>query len=865
MAASFFASCQPTDIVETPQFAITDSDGEKVLTYGETNQYTLALSFNPYSLTAAAATETLKAKVFSVSSNCSWRIEAAEDGQDWIRPYPEKGEGKGQFIFVNQRNYDQNNDREAYFNVYINDGVNEYLVDGMIVVNQASAADFLKVSTASVDVLKEGAKNQKISILSNLEWEYTLTPDSDYATENLEWILDNTVHPAEQSIDTLVFTYNSNENGTIRGAILNITVKGKPEFNKTIKIVQYGADVEIEGFPVKWEVDLKPNTYATTFPSTGIIPPVSGSGQIRFDNTCSKLVDVDGKTLFDISSDCPRVTGVWPGDYCEFKAFSPVSAGSLIKLVFTTRVSGTGHKYWRLEYRDGQEWKAAAPLLTDSSVMGPDGEPVVYTHAMSADGSTNIVVSAVVKYANTTDEVDFRFICAADWQANGSGKLNKPNGGTWRLAMDGAASGEALQPSISCVAAGSEVLTPATIEVEGVTDNIITFEGTPEAPVKFNVTSDMDFEVTSDASWLTIENGVGAAYEPQEVTVTCAPSDQSTMRKATITIKSGISKYEINVIQSSAGGELEPFVSIVGGNALSTNYQEKNLVLKVQSNVEYTVTSDVDWITIIPASKALVEVAPHNYTIAKNNDSEPRTGHIVVKNDEKGIESVFTITQDVFTPLYCEWLFNATTMADAVTGYAATFNDKSTAAGDGGQYVNSNVAGNGRITYVQVDKSAYVSADYPNAPARTVGSTGHPFVYGAWPGEYWLFEATDGEEYPAGTKLNISFITRVSGTGQKYWLLEYWDGDAWQPAAELQTATVGDATISYNFTPTSSTKNSTVNVTWELAKPCTVMKFKYSCVANYGYDNTISPTMNKGTNRIAGAAGTSPIFKVVTE
>jgi hypothetical protein len=113
--------------------------------------------------------------------------------------------------------------------------------------------------------------------------------------------------------------------------------------------------------------------------------------------------------------------------------------------------------------------------------------------------------------------------------------------------------------------------------------------------------------------------------------------------------------------------------------------------------------------------------------------------------------------------------------------------------------------------------------------------------------------------------LNISFITRVSGTGQKYWLLEYWDGEAWQPAAELHTATVGDATISYNFTPTSSTKNSTVNVSWELAKPCTVMKFKYSCVANCGYDGVICPTMNKGTNRIAGAAGTSPIFKVVTE
>lgn len=862
LSAFALIACQQEEIVQSPEFSVVDEAGNVVMSLEQSNQYTLDLMSNAYSLAANASTETLKSQALSVNSNCNWRIVAAEDGQDWIHPYPDHGEKEGKFIFINDRNFDQKQDRTAYFNIIVNDGEKDTQLDGMIIVNQAASADFLKVSKAALDILKEGAKNQKISVLTNLKWSYTLTPDSDYATEDLSWIDDKTVHPVDQCIDTLVFTFADNSNGTIRGAILDIKVDGKPEFDTSIKIVQYGPDVEIEGFPVNWEVDCKPNTYAATFPSSGIIPPVSGAGQIRFDNTCGKAADVNNKTLFDISSDCPRVTGVWPGDYCEFKAASPVSAGSLIKLVFTTRVSGTGHKYWRLEYRDGSEWKIAGVPMTDETVMGPDGNPVVYTHVMNADGSTNIVVSSVVKYENTTDEVVFRFYCAANYQANGTGALAAPNGGTWRLAMDGAETGSPLNPSITCVAAGSEVLTPANISVSGVSDNLMTFEGSPEAPAKFSVTSDMDFSVTADVPWLRIDNGVGLADETKEVSVTCAPSDQSTLRQGQIEIKSGISKYLIKVVQSSAGGELEPFVSIVGGNALEASYQEKTYNYGVQSNVEYTVTTDVDWITILPASKALVEVTPLNFTLAKNEGEEPRTGRVIVSNEELGLESVLTISQGIYTPLYCEWLFNKTTMTQ--DGYAGTFSDTSAAAGDGGQYVLSNVAGNGKITYVYADKSGLTPVD-AEAPARTVGSSGHPFVYGAWPGDYWLFEATDDNEYPAGTKLNISFITRISKTGQKYWMLEYWDGEAWQSAADVKTDTVDGATVQYNFEPTKESTNSKVDVTWTLAKPCTVMKFRYSCVANYTWEGKIPDGPNKGTTRIAGAEGTSPIFKVVRE
>ena len=163
---------------------------------------------------------------------------------------------------------------------------------------------------------------------------------------------------------------------------------------------------------------------------------------------------------------------------------------------------------------------------------------------------------------------------------------------------------------------------------------------------------------------------------------------------------------------------------------------------------------------------------------------------------------------------------------------------------------------------MQVDKTSFGGT---SDPTYRVGSTGHPFVTGVWPGDYWLFTATDGKEYPAGTKLHISFLTRVSGTGQKYWTLEYWDGEAWQPTDELQTETETGKSVQYNFIEQKS--NVTVDKTFTLAKACTQMQFRMVCMANWTAGNKELTSPNGGTCRLASDAsdldGTSPVFEVV--
>ena len=212
--------------------------------------------------------------------------------------------------------------------------------------------------------------------------------------------------------------------------------------------------------------------------------------------------------------------------------------------------------------------------------------------------------------------------------------------------------------------------------------------------------------------------------------------------------------------------------------------------------------------------------------------------------------------------LNVQWLFTA----DAMTAYADNFGttagvaDK--AAGDGGMYVQANAAGEGKISYVQVDKT---ELDVDGKATRITGGSGHPYVTGIWPGDYWLFEATDGTEYAAGTAVNISYITRTSKTGHKYWRLEYLDGEEWKPAMETTAYTLNEQEFTYNIAMFDDGKtNVEVNATVTLSVATKDVKFRMLCVANgKSSDESYIEAPNGGTCRIAGDETTSPVIKVV--
>ena len=655
-------SCQKEtefNIEGTPNFTISVGSDVIVDTDSENFNYTLNLAHQEYSAKKSVKTgndDVLASSVFEVRSNLRWKIAPADENvvYDWVSPFPAVGEKDGKFIFKASRNLSNKEDRDAYFYIWFDKGNGFEELPGILTVHQSKSPDFVELSEAKYDV-NATAKKLKLTVLANVDWDYSLEPMEEYATTDVDWIKDANEHVASKHIDTLNFTVSANAGG-LRGANLKVSYKlnetgGVKEYTDIIPIIQYPAtEASVEGFPVQWAA--ASNDYPS-WASEHKIAPVTGDGQIYYH--VIDRSEIGGKTSLDVSGKNPRVSGAWPGDYLEFKANSPISAGSIVKLKFEARTSGSGLKLWRLRYKDGEEWKDASKLITRSITGDTNNKEkpvsitkeVSYTHQFKGGSSDadNDVITAVVNYANTTDAVVFRLICAANW--TGSQWQEVPNTSSFRLAYTADSDN---QPEISVIAAGTEDVSKPDILVTGLEKDLITFEGVPEGTKKFTVTSTSAFTLTPNVDWITLSETAGEADDEKTIVVTCEESTSSSLRKGQIDIKSGVSHYYITVVQSAAGGDLDPLISISDGNKKTVSGKGEEFTVKVQANVDFQTEISDSWITAVPvvSTKAMVESKTLKFKAEPNLTDAARTATIRFWNGD--IESVLTVSQDKFAP-----------------------------------------------------------------------------------------------------------------------------------------------------------------------------------------------------------------------
>ena len=275
--------------------------------------------------------------------------------------------------------------------------------------------------------------------------------------------------------------------------------------------------------------------------------------------------------------------------------------------------------------------------------------------------------------------------------------------------------------------------------------------------------------------------------------------------------------------------------------------------------------------------------------------------YMIGKKYDKGTE--VTADETFRTDLFgvdgqqlARWEFSAAAAGASETSYGYTFGGTPTIdngvfagnaytsdakPGDGGQYIDANWNGNGRITYVQIDKTEMEGG--ANA-GHNVGSTGHVCIKAPWTGDYWLFKATSDSELAAGTKIHFKYIFRSSKSGPGYFLVEYKDGAEWKPASlipaageetefafpTVQSKTIGSDTFSYNArTKKDGSANTTVESVFELTSATSTVEIRATVVATNRADNDKALTkLNTGTTRLAGStvnvngAFTSPIIEV---
>ena len=403
-----------------------------------------------------------------------------------------------------------------------------------------------------------------------------------------------------------------------------------------------GIDEALIPYPLKFKVRVDDINYTTaSWAETSRIQPVQGLGYIEYVPFDLENSDANKKYLLDVSDKSPRVTGPWPGDYWLFYGNGAVKAGSEVHIAFEARTSATGHKFWILEFLDGTEWRPAAETFTTTE----PGEEVTYTHAMNADGKTNVKANYVVKYRKNSEHAQFRFRCVANWQASGAGALPARNGGSARLSVTDTAD-PTYQPVIEIVKEGNGVeKDPVYAQIEVSTD-LLTFNGTPGDPKTITVTSDYDFTISTSSDWLSLDVEGGLAGEETPVQVTCAQSELSELRQGTIKIVSEDSEKVITVVQSAAGQQLDPFISISSGNSIDVLETAGTKTVKVQTNVEVSAESLADWITVEDVTtKAMVEWREYLLSYAANEVEAPRVGQVRFFNEAKNLEALVTLNQ----------------------------------------------------------------------------------------------------------------------------------------------------------------------------------------------------------------------------
>lgn len=205
--------------------------------------------------------------------------------------------------------------------------------------------------------------------------------------------------------------------------------------------------------PVKWNFSAADTVYAlrSKYEIDNALPAREGTGYLSFyflpDNTTLDQANAKKEARVIGGTGQPYNTGVWPGDYWEFSV--PVKnfkSGTTVRFTGILRASGTGMKFWLMQYKDGGEWKTAGTATSGKVTYQTATIDVTYTHELL--NTANLVIDQTMAFTQAIADgnVLIRFTCAANWQASGKGPLAAPNGGTVRWqGNDDAAAGDLVE------------------------------------------------------------------------------------------------------------------------------------------------------------------------------------------------------------------------------------------------------------------------------------------------------------------------------------------------------------------------------------------------------------------------------------
>ena len=359
-------------------------------------------------------------KTLKVTSDYDWTISTA---YDWLHLDVEGGvAGEETTVTVTCDESELAELREGTIRIVSEDS------EKVIHVVQSAAGQMLDpfISVATGNLLEVDAEEGNSAITVQYNTPYEVSVDADWLT------LEQTGTRALVEWDEYKLTRTANDSEAPRTGTIRFFSTEK-NLEAIVTVVQEGKEVIFENNLIQWGFDASlMDAYKASFENENNFKAnIAGYGSLSwYDLPENVALDKDGKKSHVIGgTGQPYVTGVWPGDYWEFTVpLKNVAAGNMVTFTALHRISGTGQKYWRMDWSvDGTNWTPVKPLETESET----GTNAQYTH-IAPTSDVEITETFVLPEAVADGTLRIRFTCVANWQGNGKGALAAPNGGTHR-------------------------------------------------------------------------------------------------------------------------------------------------------------------------------------------------------------------------------------------------------------------------------------------------------------------------------------------------------------------------------------------------------------------------------------------------
>ena len=211
------------------------------------------------------------------------------------------------------------------------------------------------------------------------------------------------------------------------------------------------------------------------------------------------------------------------------------------------------------------------------------------------------------------------------------------------------------------------------------------FDGKTENSLTFTIETNLAWEVRSADAWLTFDKTNGTGTGAIETITATAAENPGTERTTTVTVTAGAETETFTVLQK--GGKTLEFVTT---ELEMISYAGAEVLLDVNASIDWTVTSDADWLAVENAGTQV------KATAAANNGFAERKAVVTIEGD--GLTAQFELTQDTMFELEnAELLEDGSVKLEGANGakvnlkaelryFKAVINVKEISFGDEGQF-----------------------------------------------------------------------------------------------------------------------------------------------------------------------------------